>query len=123
MSPLAWALAWGFINFLKGFDMKQIINGKIYNTETADYIGNYETNCGSRDFGYEFTELYRTKKGAFFVAGNGGPYSRWSMPIGTNGMGGGSGIQTMTTEEALAWCEQSRIDADTISIYFSVQEA
>jgi len=103
--------------------MKQIINGKIYNTDTADYIGNYETNCGSRDFGYEFTELYRTKKGAFFVAGNGGPYSRWSMPIGTNGMGGGSGIQTMTTEEALAWCEQSRIDADTISIYFNVQEA
>jgi hypothetical protein len=38
-------------------------------------------------------------------------------------MSGGSGIQAMTATEALAWCEDSGIDADVIAQYFSVEEA
>ncbi len=103
--------------------MKRIINGKIYNTETATRIGNSSSECGPGDFRYEDTDLYRTPKGAFFVQGEGGPYSRWSQPCGSNGMSGGSGIEAMTAAEALEWCEFSRIDADVIAQYFSVEEA
>ena len=102
--------------------MKRIINGKIYSTDTADRIGNHVySNPG--DFRYEDTDLFRSKKGAWFICGEGGPYSRWSREISSNGLSGGSGIEAMTTTEALAWCEAAGIDADVIAQYFSVEEA
>jgi len=102
--------------------MKKIINGKIYNTDTATRIGG-DVHSFPGDFRYEDTDLYRTKKGAWFISGEGGAYSRWSRPCGRNGMSGGSGIQAMSATEALAWCEDSGIDADVIAQYFSVEEA
>ena len=103
-------------------NVKKIINGKIYNTDTATFIGNHQhSNRG--DFHFEDTDLYRTPKGAFFVQGTGGAYSRWSKPCGSNGMSGGHGIQAMTPTEALEWCEAAGIDADTIAQYFAVEEA
>ena len=104
------------------YSMKRIINGKIYNTDTATFIGNRQ-HANQGDFHYEDTDLYRTPKGAFFVQGTGGAYSRWSRPCGSNGTSGGHGIQAMTAIEALAWCEDSGIDADTIAQFFSVEEA
>ena len=102
--------------------MKRIINGKIYNTDTATRIGSH-VRCNRGDFHFEDTDLYRTPKGAWFVQGEGGPYSRWSRAIGSNGLSGGYGIEALTTGEALAWCEDAGIDADTIAQYFSVEEA
>ena len=101
--------------------MKRIIDGKIYNTDTATRIGSHV--CFIRgDFRFEDTDLYKTKKGAWFIAGEGGPLSRWSQPCG-NGQRGGSGIEVMTTAEALDWCESSGIDADVIAEHFTVIEA
>ena len=101
--------------------MKRIIQGKVYNTDTADRIGNHVySNPG--DFRYEDTDLFKTKKGAWFVQGEGGPLSRWSQSC-NNGQRGGASIEAMTTSEALAWCESSGIDADVIAQYFSVVEA
>lgn len=102
--------------------MKKIINGKIYNTDTALFIGNFASACGPGDFRYEDTDLFKTTKGAWFICGGGGPLSRWSRPSGS-GQCGGSGIEVMTTAEALEWCEFSRIDADVIAQHFSVEEA
>lgn len=102
--------------------MKKIIDGKIYNTDTAYRIGNHE-HSHAGDFHYEDTDLYQTPKGAFFVQGEGGAYSRWSRPCGSNGMCGGFGIQAMTPAEALEWCEHAGIDADVIALYFTVTEA
>ena len=102
--------------------MKKIIDGKIYNTDTATFVGNHQ-HCYPGDFQYEDTDLYRTPKGAFFVQGTGGAYSRWSRPCGNNGMRGGQGIQALTPTEALAWCEDAGIDADVIAQFFSVEEA
>jgi hypothetical protein len=116
-----WPLMGTHANNLE-YTMKKIINGKIYNTDTATRIGNFASDCGPGDFRYEDTDLYITKKGAFFIRGEGGALSRWSEPCG-NGQCGGSGIEAMTTAEALEWCEFSRIDADVIAQYFSVEEA
>lgn len=45
--------------------MKAIINGKIYNTETATKLGNYEYGiCG--DLNHVYESLYRTKKKRVF---------------------------------------------------------
>ena len=48
--------------------MKQIINGKIYNTETADHVANNEFSDGSNRMNCgRCTSLWKTKKGVFFA--------------------------------------------------------
>ena len=97
-------------------------SGSEITSTTHIRVGNHQyANMG--DFHYEDTDLYRTPKGAFFVQGTGGAYSRWSRPCGSNGQMGGHGIQALTPTEALDWCEDAGIDADTIAQYFAVEEA
>lgn len=40
--------------------MKKIVNGKLYDTETAESLGQWKHNLNTHS-------LYRTKKGAYFV--------------------------------------------------------
>jgi len=103
--------------------MKRIINGKIYNTETATRIGNFASDCGPGDFRYEDTDLYRTKKGAFFLAGSGGPASKYAHTVSQNEWTGGSDLIALTPAEAQEWAENAGIDADEIAKYFTVTEA
>jgi len=102
--------------------MKKVINGKIYNTETADYIASWDNGMYPGDFGRCDEDLYKTEKGAFFIHGDGGAASRWSEPCGGNGYCGGSGIEVLTKAQALEWCESHDVDADTVSEHFEVQE-
>lgn len=103
--------------------MKKVIDGKVYNTETATRIAGDNSSYYPGDFQYEDTDLYKTKKGAFFLAGEGGPMSRWAEPLGNNGRTGGSGIEPLSLEEARAWCEANDVDADVIAEHFPVEEA
>ena len=43
--------------------MKKIIDGKTYNTETAEEIGSYDNGLGARDFRHCKESLYKTKRG------------------------------------------------------------
>lgn len=103
--------------------MKQVIDGKRYDTETATLIAEASSSERYSDFRYWHEELYRTRKGAWFVAGKGGAMSRWSTPIESNGRGPGSGIEVLSEGEALQWCERHQIDADIISAHFQVEDA
>ena len=85
--------------------MKRIIEGKIYNTETAECLCNVGNNLVSSDFRHDHSKLFVTKKGAFFVAGGGGPLSRWSVSVGNNGTSGSSGIYLVTRDEARVMLE------------------
>jgi hypothetical protein len=102
--------------------MKQIINGKTYNTETATKIAGAEYNGSTSDFGYWCEFLYKSPKGTFFVHGEGGPATRWSKSIGNNGRAGGDGIEVLTESEALEWCENHRINPDIIEAHFTLEE-
>lgn len=83
--------------------MKKIINGKTYDTETAEELAARCENC--RSFEYVNETLYKTKKGAYFLAGEGGPMSRYSVPDG-NGSSSGSDIIPLSEEQAKAWTEE-----------------
>jgi len=86
--------------------MKKVINCKIYNTETAIEIAHYETSeLGQSDFRYERTTLYKTKKGNFFLAGEGHGMTRWAHNNG-NTSGWGNGIEAISANEALVWLER-----------------
>ena len=86
--------------------MKQIIEGKTYNTETANYLTNASSSCGRSDFNYWDEDLYRTKRGTYFISGEGGPMSSWAESAGQNSWRGGSGIRVLTESEAREWVER-----------------
>lgn len=102
--------------------MKQVINGLSYDTETADWIAEYSNCLGPRDFRNCEEDLYKTKKGRFFLAGSGGPMTKYSEPCGDM-TGSGSGIIPLDEDEALEWCEDTGVSADIIAEYFDVEEA
>ena len=98
--------------------MKKIINGFRYDTEKAELIGEAEANCPQGDFGYWEAGLYRTpRKKQFFLAGSGGPMTRFCRPAGNNTWTGGEGIFPLTREEAFEWAEQN-LDNEALEKYF-----
>ncbi len=103
--------------------MKQVIDGKTYNTETAIEIGFFRTGLGRGDFRNRSEALYKTKKGRFFLAGRGGPMTRWATRSADGGYCGDSGIQAMITRGSLDWCEVHNIGADVITENFEIEEA
>jgi len=99
--------------------MKRIINGKTYNTETAEIICNTGNDEYSSDFRYERSDLFVTRKGAYFIAGNGGALSRFAAPYGNNGWQGDAGIIPLSRDEAFAEIQRcAGYDADLITKYF-----
>lgn len=84
---------------------KKIIDGKLYNTETADLVAEWHNGLGSGDFNSRSEELYLTKKGAWFLHGEGGALTRWSKSNG-NSSWGSSNIVPLSADEAREWLEQ-----------------
>lgn len=83
--------------------MKRIIDRKIYNTETAEFIVS-RNNGYYNSFKYEEENLYRTKKGVFFLHAEGGPLSSYAEPYG-NGWTEGETIVPLDDDEAYRWLE------------------
>ena len=85
--------------------MKKIIDGKLYNTDTANFICETGNALPNSDFKWEISALYKTKKGAFFIAGAGGALSRFPTVTG-NTKTQGRGLISLTKEEALELFEK-----------------
>ncbi len=99
--------------------MKSIINGKRYDTEKAILVGAADSGGSYTDFSHWWAELYKTPRaGRFFLAGEGGPMTRWARSTGQNSWGSGEGIIPMTDEDALAWAEQE-LSAETVEEHFA----
>lgn len=100
--------------------MKKIINGKRYNTESAEF-------CGSREYGYPgdlnhvSEELYQKRTGEFFLYGEGGANSKYREEISVNSWSGGEKIIPLTDEEAREWAEEY-LDLEDYEKLFSVAE-
>lgn len=86
-------------------DMKKVINGKKYDTETAKKIGE-DSGFWSSSFRYYNEELYQKSNGEFFLAGEGGPMTKYGVQIDSNTKGSGSKITPLTDEEAKEWVER-----------------
>jgi len=85
--------------------MQKIINGKKYDTETAEEIGEgYYSN--PNDFHYFAETLYRKRTGEYFLYGEGGPASRYAVAAGQNSWMGGEKIIPLTIESAKEWAEK-----------------
>lgn len=82
---------------------KKVIDGRIYNTETADLVAAWEPMADTRNFNYICESLYRTKRGNWFLHGEGGAASRYSEGTRDGMRGWGSDISALTSDEAMEW--------------------
>lgn len=101
--------------------MKKIINGKLYDTETAKKVGFWH-NAGSwRDFNHVEETLYRKRTGEFFLFGEGGPASRYAKKVDQNSWSGGEEIKPLSAAMAREWAEQN-LDADDYAEIFGMPD-
>lgn len=100
--------------------MKKIINGKKYDTETAQAMGSYDINA-TTSFEYVEETLYRKRTGEFFLLGHGGPKTRYAVSTGGGNWSGGTQILPLSWEEARAWAEE-HLDAATYEAIFGEVE-
>ena len=104
--------------------MKQIKNGKIYDTEQSEQIAHYNNGLSKRDFGYIRETLYRTENGNFFIVGKGGAKTGYSKSV-EGGRSGGSKLIAKDESEVIQWLDQRDIDIDEVDFDFTelVEEA
>ena len=102
--------------------MKSIINGKTYNTETATELGNYRWGAYG-DFNHIDESLYRTKKGRYFLAGEGGAMTHYCRSCGDNSWCGGEGITPIEEYEAREWMERHCDAEEYIAAFGEPEEA
>ena len=87
--------------------MKKIINGKLYDTDTAKEMGTGCASCSPRDFHYYSETLYRKRTGEYFLYGEGGPASRYAERVDNNMWSGGAKIIPLDLKGAMEWAEQN----------------
>lgn len=103
--------------------MKRVIEGKVYNTDTARQICQVRCSCYPGDFHYEETWLYRSPRGVYFLAGSGGPMTRWARPEGSNSWSGGSGLHLIGKDEAISIAEDAEMSpSEMIAAGFEIEE-
>ena len=90
--------------------MKKIINGILYNTETAKELAEWSNGLTSSDFSNETETLYRKKNGQLFLYGSGGPLSEYAVSY-MQSWTSGEDIKPLTIEAAKRWAE-NKLDAD-----------
>lgn len=102
--------------------MKKIINNKLYNTDTAELLGQKEWG-EPMDFYYIFESLYRTSKENFFLYRKVGAGSEFAKPIGNNSWVPREDIEALDKEQARNWAidylEQSKFE----EIFGVIEEA
>lgn len=103
--------------------MKKIIDGKVYNTETAECIA--DENKSLHNFYSTSEALYRTKKGAWFLYGESSAGGKYGRSDGNTSYGG-SDIIALEEKEVVAWAENANIDDDektSIAELLNLEEA
>ena len=102
--------------------MKQIINGKLYNTETAREVAYHSNGRSTRDFSYCEETLYRKRTGEYFLLGSGGPMSKYALRIDSNCCGGDTRIVPISLRDARKWGEENMDADDYIAEFGEVAE-
>ena len=100
--------------------MKKIIEGKMYNTETATYIGRYRTDTMSRrDFRYLEEELYQKRTKEFFLCGAMYKYGKFGVGCGYTVC---VKILPLSVVVAMYWVEEHMDVDDYIELFGECEE-
>ena len=102
--------------------MKRIIDGKRFDTETADWVAEFRGGAGRTDFRYWKASLYRTPRGRWFLSGEGGGMSMFAEHVPGGGSRGGSGLIPIPATEARRYLEDDGA-VDELEQWFAIEEA
>ena len=95
------------INFYtRSGTVKKVIDGKMYNIDTAKCVAGWDNGLWDDDFESLSESLYLKKTGEYFLYGTGGAKSKYSERVQGNNYAGGSGIIPFTVAEAKEWVEK-----------------
>jgi len=83
--------------------MKKVIDGKMYNTETAERVYSWDNGRFTNDFRYRSKDLYRTKKGNWFILHDGGAMTDMAKSVGSNSTSGSEDIEVISEKDAFAF--------------------
>lgn len=86
--------------------MKKVINGKMYDTDTAESVGEWNNGLLDDRLNRCYEELYRKRTGEFFLFGSGGPMTKYAVSLGDGNWCGGEIISPMTVKNAMSWAEE-----------------
>lgn len=100
--------------------MRKVINGRMYNTETAKEVYEHDNGFPQNDFRWCAVTLYKKKTGEFFLYGRGGAASPYCEYYGDS-RGSGERIDPITEEQARDWLEEYG-DADAYETAFGEVE-
>ena len=108
--------------------MIKIINGKRYNTETAEEVYCYWNGYSRSDFKFRIKTLYLTKKGAWFIHHDGGAMSDMAVSCGSGGRSGSEDIEPIDAEDAFGFLQAHSDESEAVEAiekYFAsmVEEA
>ena len=99
--------------------MKKVINGRMYNTETAEKLAEWDNGrWGSFDACSE--TLYRKRNGELFLHGDGEARSKYAKPC-EGGVAGSQAIILLSEKEAREWAEE-HLSGDEYEEIFGVVE-
>jgi len=98
--------------------MRKIIDGKRYDTDTAECVHAWDNGRYSSDFRVRKKTLYRTQKGSWFIHHYGGPMTDMAVPVGSSGMGGSSDIEPVTEDDARRFLE-THAGVDALEKWFA----
>lgn len=103
--------------------MKKIIDGKLYNTETAKFLAEFESSDGKSSFAWYREALYITRSGNYFLYGEGHASSKYAESAhGSNGWVPGKDIVPISPDYAKKWGEISLEADDYESVFGKVTE-
>ena len=100
--------------------MRKIIRGKVYDVDKAKKLLEWSFG-GPRDFNYVCEALYVKRTGEYFIAGEGGPNTKYREWVDSNSWRGGEKITPITEQEAREWVEE-HFDADEYERIFGKVE-
>jgi hypothetical protein len=93
--------------------MQQIIDRKVYDTDSAEQIAKHGAIVDKSDFHALAETLYKDSDGEYFLHCRGGAATKYAKRT-QEGKTFGEEIQVVTKEEALDWCEERSIDAENV---------
>lgn len=101
--------------------MKKVINGKVYDTDTARKVGCFDYGLGDRISGWSET-LYVKRTGEYFLLGEGGPGSKYSVRTGVNESSGSTNIFPLSYDDACKWAEENLNGDEYIAEFGEIPE-
>lgn len=101
--------------------MKKIINGKVYDTDTARELGTWTNTWDHRSWTYVHESLFQKRTGEYFLFGEGGPQTKYAEAVGDNQWSGGGKIIPLSLDKAREWAEE-HLSADEYEEAFGLPD-